>query len=258
MSIPQATQITATTANVAGLSVTGNAAVGGSLTAASLMIGALSISGNIRCNVVTFTSNGTYTKPNNLLFAIVEVQGPGGGAGSMGGVASNMAWSDGAGGGGYSIKTYNASDLSSTESVGVGTGGARGASAGNKGSDGAFASTFKSIVAGPGSGSFQFSPGTAAASGNGTTGGTASGGDINIPGQPGLPGIRLSGTAGHSGIGGASVLGFSGRVVNANSGGNSGTGYGSGGSGGANFTSGDILGANGMSGIVIITEVLMV
>jgi len=71
----------------------------------------------------TFTSNGTWTKPAGLLYAVIECWGGGGSGGSA--MASSSSYSAGGGGGGaYKRITIPAAKLSATEDIVVGAGGA--------------------------------------------------------------------------------------------------------------------------------------
>ncbi|MCK4501014.1 hypothetical protein KAU11_10995, partial [Candidatus Babeliales bacterium] len=178
--------------------------------------------------VETFTASGTWTKDAGLKYIIVESVGGGGG----GGIALDNGGGSGGGGGGYCRELILASSLGATETVTVGTGGATDVA----GVDTTFGAHF--TAGGGGAGADET---------DGGAGGTATGGDVNIPGEIGerssADTISYKG-----GNGGASVLGFGGDY------GRAGGNYGGGGSGG--FTSGstDDNGGAGAPGIVIVTE----
>ena len=139
-----------------------------------------------------FTANGSITFPEKLLSVYVACIGAGGG-GSGSYVYTRGPYFQAAaqgGGGSFSAKTYQGSNLENLKgktvsfTVGVGgSGGAAGAdySAGGKGGDGG-ASIFQEITAGGG-----FGPNGAANyyGPPGGSGGTASGGDTNINGITG-------------------------------------------------------------------------
>ena len=158
--------------------------------------------------IVTFTANGTWTKDAGLKYIIVE--GVGAGATSSGTTSG--------GGGGYFKKLILASALGATETITVGTTGSPG---GN--------TSFGSFCTGNG--------------GTRQAGGTATGGDINIPGGHGT-GSGSGGTGGNYGMGGDSVLGF------AATDGIAAVGYGAGAAG----ANGGSANPNGTNGVVIVTE----
>lgn len=173
-----------------------------------------------------------WTRPTGLKYIEVEVQAAGGGttAGS------------GAGAGAYAKKMFTYGALSATEMINVGYRGTGSSSTATKGTD----SLFGSVVC------------TGGLEGSSRTGGTATGGDININGQDGQASMSIDGVN-VSGEGGDSFLGKGGRRVThaASSGGstagNTGFGYGAGASGGASGSNA-ATGANGTNGIVIVTE----
>lgn len=163
-----------------------------------------------------YTSSDTWTKPAGLLKVEIEVVGGGANGTTVGGDGGGA----GGGAGGYSKKTIYAGDLGSTETVTVG------AVAGT--------SSFGSHVTCTGASS--------------ATGGTATGGDINIDGQHGeqpTDDSNSSSQTGFGGSGGSNPLGFGGARDSQAS-----TGYGSGGAGNDEGGSGGA----GTQGIVIVTE----
>lgn len=206
--------------------------------------------GVMTANVVTFISSGTYTKPANLLFVIVEIVGGGGGGG---GALYDNAIGGSGGAGGYSRKTIMASSLGTTEIVTIGVGGTAGTYLANGGtggttSFGGHCSATGGVGGVKSTGTIQFQVG-----GNG---GAATGGDLNDSGGNGETGfvissVSFSGNGGSSKFGGAGngvYKGYSGNAARANSG--------SGGSGGVSSSSSGGTGGAGGSGVIIITEFL--
>ena len=105
--------------------------------------------------VEAFTSDGTWTKPAGLLYAVVEVMGAGGGGGSAAGTGSGEgSCASGGGSGGYARKVFAAADLPASCAVTVGAGGAGGTAGGNgtAGEDSTFAGTGITTVTGGGGG----------------------------------------------------------------------------------------------------------
>lgn len=200
--------------------------------------------GTLNCQV--FTSSGTFTVPSGVRYFDVEVVGGGGGGGGV--YASSTITGGGGGGGGYCRKfkldLYGVSSVSVT----VGSGGAAGTSSQNGGNGGQ--SSFGSYLIANGGG------GGVSNGGAGESGGSASGGDINITGQSGTRGYSWGYGGSYwaiGGIGGGSFLGIGGLQTIGDGNGNSGIGYGAGGSGGVSINySGNRNGGAGTQGIVII------
>jgi hypothetical protein len=192
-----------------------------------------------------YTSSTTWNKPAGLKYAIVEVLGGGGGSG---GLSSSDTAIGGGGAGGYGKKFLLASSLGSSETVTIGaagTGGTTGANNGTKGGTSSFG-THVSCTGGDPSN---------ANSSSGGSGGTSTGGDINISGRNGGNALTISGSPQFSGFGADSQYGIGGISINQGEGnGNAATGYGAGGGGPAESGTVDRAGANGTAGLVIVHE----
>ena len=161
-------------------------------------------------SITVYTSDDTWTKPAGLKYVEIELVGGGG----RGGPANGNEYPGGGGGaGGYSKKIIAASNLGATETVTVGA-------AGSSSSFGTHASA---------------TGGSNAALYNFGAGGTGSGGDINLEGEPGQT-ISLDINT-HGGQGGWSELGSYGR-----------------GGQGRDGNTGEAGGEGGASGVVIVTE----
>jgi len=201
-------------------------------------------------NIVTFTSNGTYTPPSNLLWCQVECVGGGGGSCGLPATGSGQYAAQGSGGAGsYLRKVYARSALVPSVTVTVGAAGAAGAAGFNTGGTGG-STTFLTLTAGGGGGSTSSGPGSFTFS-NGGVGGTATNGDLNVSGTMGDPASRSSSNLNAPNTTPGPFGGSSTASVAA-------TGFiGGGGGGGYNNTSEPAkVGYAGGDGIVIITEYL--
>lgn len=189
------------------------------------------------------TKGGLWTKPAGLKYISVEVQGGGGATVGTTTVATNSG--AGAGGGGYSKKfVITAASLGATEMYAVGNG----APAENVGQGGRSIFGASLVIIGNGG----ISNSAAAVRG---TGGTASGGDLNVRGGDGLStpgsGIQISTPGGASVLGQTSIADVS---AGADFNGTPGYDYGAGASGWSTNGAGTVTGAAGGDGVIIVTE----
>jgi len=207
------------------------------------------IGSNIKRTVIT--TSQTWAKPPGLKWLDVTVIGAGGGTGAAPITAAGQySACSGAGGGGVSRKIYNGTTLAATVSITVGAAGAATPAAGSP-------TIFGGQNGGGGGPGSILVAGTQAAA-NGGVGGTASGGELNIPGQNGGTGWRQLGAYSQGGGGGASQLtnGYSEILSSTSAAGAAGTFPGGGARGAAMGASQAVAaaGALGGAGAVILIE----
>ena len=168
-------------------------------------------------NIVTFTSNGTYTPPANLLYAVVEcVAGGGGSGGIVATAAGGMACTGGGGAGGYARREVSKAQCLPNVTVTVGAAGTAGAAGNNAGGTGGTTSFGALSIATGGSGSAgdnDFNGGAGyCAPGGGPGDGTT--GDLLVRGAPGRWGFRRFDTLQFGCRGGAGGVAFFGGAGN--------------------------------------------
>lgn len=209
--------------------------------------------------VDVFTTSGSWTKPANALWVVVQVQAAGGGSGGVAATgAGASACSPGASGGEYAQGIFDASSLGATVAVTVGGGGAAGTAGANAGSVGGDSSFGTYVTASGGAGS----NGGTASTGNNPLGAAGpamggTGGDWRVPGGPGGTGLVISGTAIKVNFGGDAFLGRGGQASGVTTGqtnGFAGNSFGGGASGASNGPSNTAAaGSLGADGLVIVT-----
>lgn len=206
-----------------------------------------------------FTADGTWTKPEDVVAVLVEVVGAGGGGGGTNNTGTgDVAFGSGGAGGGYCQKLIT-SELGSSESVAVGSGGSGNVSNDGSSGEASFFGAHCSANGGSG-GSISTNSGSTRTKGGGN-GGTASGGDLNIIGEKGgsafFGGVGLSGTGGCSGLFNGAGRGDAFVMGSGSGSGNDASGFGCGGAGavsGQNQATGGRAGGDGANGVVIVWE----
>lgn len=194
--------------------------------------------------VQVLTGTGTYTPTSGMKKALVIAVG-GGGAGASVTAADEVG--GGGGGGGTVIRLFTAAEIVGHDGYAVG------AAATNT----TFSSSPTLLTASAGSaGSASGLSTTVGVQGAGGAGGAATGGDLNIPGEPGYRGVIYSTTAGTGGAGGRSVLGAGGAETGSAAAGNNGTAYGGGGSGATTSDDTNRSGGTGAAGTIYVIEFL--
>lgn len=216
----------------------------------------------IAFQVLTSTSNSTYTKNTQATDILVELVGGGGGGGGGNAGANQSSAAGGGGGGAFTRRMiYGAAN---TYPYQCGAGGGRGVAGaiGNNGSPTYFANGTANLNApggAAGAANVAANVFTASMGGAGGVAGTANGsvpGDLLLGGMGGMMGLvsnRALSRGGHGGSAGGYVSGSGGG--GSNTVGNAGVGYGSGGGGGSAFQNvANIAGGNGAAGCIIVWE----
>lgn len=216
-------------------------------------------------NLNVFTTSGTYTKPSELVAALIICIGGGGGGGaSRTTAAGQRSGAPGGGGGGAAISLLLDASISASQAYTVGAGGTGGSGSGGGGGGGGD-SVFGTITGSGGSGGPVHSTTSPSSTTPNfifgqTAGGGASGGQINLTGQPSIHSFVSDSRIITGGGGGGALFGSGrpGRVITSGAlGGTSGTPLGGGGVGGGGFASqSSVNGGAGGSGAVIILEFL--
>lgn len=215
---------------------------------------------------ITTTGAYTYTPTAGTNSIVVELQGAGGGGGGVAQAAgSQVNFATGGSGGAYLIKRLTANFSGATGNVGAkGVGGAAGNNNGSAGGDTTFVDTAGSpttyTARGGNGGEFQGSAALPLGPRVGVAGGTATNGDVNVPGGP--SGIAFSINTGSVAGGNGGSSRFSGGALSVSASGSGGTagnsaaGKGGGGSGAVsvNNAGGNKAGGDGSDGFVIIWE----
>lgn len=197
---------------------------------------------NVVVQILT-SASGTYTPTSGMKKVLMIAVGPGGNGASVTAVDDAGG---GGGGGGCAIKLFTAADIGSSKGYTVGQ---------SSGNNTTLDTTL--LVANSGSnGSATGNQTTLGFSSAGGAGGTASGGDLNIPGEPGMRSIIYSTTHGSGGAGGPSALGHGGAQSGTEAAGNSGTVYGGGGGGAHTAGDTDRSGGSGAAGVIYAIEFL--
>jgi hypothetical protein len=202
----------------------------------------------------TTVGTATFTKAEYPWLAAVRVKCQGGGGGGGGAPttgANQVSAGSGGSGGGYAESFLLASAVGATETVTVGAGGT-GVNNTN-GNDGGGSSFGALLVTGGGRGGGFLAAATTNGVLAGLDGGTATVGDIRVPGDSSGGAIRIP-PASMSGNGGSSVLGSSGRGGFTDTSGFDGFGFGGGGGGARRHPSNtaNLKGGDGAPGIVIL------
>lgn len=218
----------------------------------------------IGTQIITATGSGTYTPTSGTASVIIELFGGGAGGAGVASPSSAQITVGGGGGGGYVRKRLTANFSGAGYVVGAkGAGGTAGNNNGSAGSDTTFTDTAGSpttYTAGGGAAGINRTTNAPPQDGRIALGGTATNGDLNIPGGASIGSLVSSVTIGWSSAGGSSLYAAGAApVLSAGTGtstaGVNADGYGGGGSGAISTNAGGAkAGGDGSNGILIIHE----
>jgi hypothetical protein len=204
---------------------------------------------NVTVQVIT-AGTTTYTPTTGMKKALVIAVGGGGGGQSV--TLADEA-GGGGGGGGTCIRLYTSAEIGASEPCVVGAA----STAGGAGNATTFSASGTLLTANGGAqGSTTGNTIVVGVQGAGGAGGTASGGDLNIPGEAGYRAVMYSTTACMGGAGGRSVFGAGASETGVAANGSNGTGYGGGGSGATTSDDTNRTGGTGAAGIIYVIEFL--
>ncbi len=210
-------------------------------------------SGFTSINIQKFTTSGTYTPTSGMLYCIIEAVGGGGGGGGISYTGTQYQSAAGGGAGGYARLLASAATIGASQSITIGAAGAGGTSAG-AGTAGGNTTVGSLITCNGGSGGAGSSS-TSYIIAAGGAGGTATGGTVNVQGQPGNFGYGAVTLYAVVGTGGSTLLGAGGVSNQFNLVPATPVGYGGGGCGVyGTSAAGTYVGGPGAAGVVIITE----
>lgn len=210
------------------------------------------------------TSGTTYTPTAGTNSIVLQLVGGGGGGGGATAASAAASAAGGGGSGSYAEKYFTNISGAGSYTVAIGAAGAAGAAANGTGGTGGN-TTFAcpasctggalTVTANGGLGGVASGSGTAIASALGGNGGPIStSGDMNATGEPGAPGLRLSGTVGMGGGGAPSHFGGGGNGRNTAGAGNAAGNFGAGGGGALSLSAAAVAGAAGTAGAIVIWE----
>jgi hypothetical protein len=228
---------------------------GTSITAAAGVISAVPTGRWIKTTI--WTAGATFTTQAGTKTIFVRIVGGGGGGGGCSWASSNDAMGGGGAAGGYAEKTFTVTGSTgySTTFGTAGTAGANTGGTGGTGGDSTIVVSGVTVTAKGGLGGVGMATGLTLLTVAGGAGVIPTNGDLNVPGDPGQYGTRLSGILGNSGAGGSGPLGSGGvgKSVATGGVGAAGTGLGGGGGGGCSISVA-VLGGAGSAGGMIIDE----
>lgn len=212
-----------------------------------------SIAGRLLRAPQLLTSGTSYTTPANCTAIYVEVVGAGGGGGAAQTASTTADAAGGGGSGGYCAKYFTVTG-STAYTYAIGAAGAAGTAGADGGTGGTTTFTVGAVTLSATGGTGGTSPASSANAtlGWGGSGGTATGGDINVSGTSGQYGAAISTSFVAAGGGAPSVFGGGGSAGNFTAGGDG--GYGAGGGGAASASGPDYSGGAGGQGVIRVWE----